>query len=204
VRAGEGPVVCRFATEAAMGAQTPAVRVSKLERLFEALLPFLVRWTKGRLPSYARRRMDTGDVVQEAIVAALRRSGQLDRLDPEDLRRYLQAAILNKIRDEIRRAGLGETTNGTPHAARDRGPTPLEEAIDSEERVRYRTALLRLSDGDRELLVGRVDLGLGYEELALATGRPTAEAARAATRRALGKLVAGLGDEAPPELGERP
>jgi len=84
-----------------MGAQSRPARASRFEQLFATLLPFLVRWTRGRLPTYARRRMDSGDLVQDAIVAALRRSGDLEQLGEDDLRRYLQTAILNRIRDEI-------------------------------------------------------------------------------------------------------
>lgn len=164
-----------------------------VEQLFVSLLPFLERWARGRLPPYARRRMDSGDLVQEAVVQALRRAGELDQLSAESLRLYLQTCILNRIRDEIRRAGRGEVRNGPLPATSDGRPGPLDDAIESEERRRYREALLRLGNEDRMLLVGRIDLGMSYADLALVTRRPTAEATRAAARRAALRLARSIG-----------
>jgi hypothetical protein len=39
------------------------------------------------------------------------------------------------------------------------------------------------------MLIGRLELGLSYEELAVATSKPSADAARKAAQRALVKLV---------------
>jgi len=167
----------------------------RIEQLFASLLPFLERWARGRLPAYARRRMDSGDLVQDAVVRALRRGDALDQLNPETLRLYLQTSILNRIRDEIRRARHGEVRNGPLPAVTDRAPGPLANAIESEERRQYRHALLTLCDEDQMLLVGRIELGMTYEDLALVTRRPTPEAARAAARRAALRLARTLGEE---------
>lgn len=169
----------------------------RIEQLFASLLPFLERWARGRLPAFARRRMDSGDLVQDAVVNALRRAGQLDQLNPECLRLYLQTSILNRIRDEIRRASLGEVRNGPLPAITDRSPGPLDDAIESEERRRYRVALLTLGEEDQMLLVGRIDLAMSYEDLALVTRRPTPEATRAAARRAALRLARAMGTPEP-------
>ena len=42
---------------------------------------------------------------------------------------------------------------------------------------------------DREAIIGRVELGLSYQELAEALGKPSAEAARKAAERALLRLA---------------
>lgn len=168
-------------------------RFAALERALATLLPFFQRWTHGRLPRYARRRMDTGDLVQEAVVGVLRNLGELDTADPVALRRYLIVAIQNRICDEVRRANLGEVTNGVSPTAADSRPSPLDDAIEDENRRQYRRALLQLSDQDRALLVGRIDMCLSYEELAIATGRPSPDAARNATRRAALRLARLMG-----------
>src|SRR4051812_44307517 len=49
-----------------------------LNRLFGHLLPGLQRWARGRLPSWARRRMDTVDLVQEALVNLFRHLGRIE------------------------------------------------------------------------------------------------------------------------------
>lgn len=167
-------------------------RLAVVERAMGALLPFFRRWAHGRLPQYARRRMDTGDVVQEAVVGVLRHLGELDGADHEALKKYLMVAIQNRICDEIRRSQIGEVANGASGNQPDSRPSPHEEAVEDEYQRQYRDALLRLSDNERLLLVGRIDLNLSYQELALATQRPSADAARAASRRAafhLAKLM---------------
>jgi RNA polymerase sigma-70 factor (ECF subfamily) len=69
------------------------------------------------------------------------------------------------------------------------GQSPLEQAIGRQGVERYERALQHLSAGDREAIVGRLELGYSYEELAEALGKPSAEAARKAAQRALLKLA---------------
>jgi RNA polymerase sigma factor (sigma-70 family) len=169
-------------------------RFAAIEQALEALLPFLRRFTHSRLPRYARRRMDTGDLVQEAVVGALRNLGEIHLAEPDALRRYLVVAIQHRICDEIRRAGLGEVTNVTPAStATDERPSPHDDAVEEEYQRQYREALLLLREDERKLLVGRIELGLSYEELALVTGRPNADAARNAARRAALHLARQIG-----------
>jgi len=165
-----------------------------IEHLFRELLPGLVRWTRRRLPPRARRRLDTSDLVQEALVGALQHLPELDQREAAVVRAYAQQSIRNRIRDELRRAGIGEVTGDARESTPDERPTPLEDAIENEDRNRFRRALARLERSDQELVVGRVELELSYEELAAATGRPSADAARVATRRAVLKLARHLGD----------
>ncbi|MEO7793652.1 MAG: sigma-70 family RNA polymerase sigma factor [Thermoanaerobaculia bacterium] len=167
-------------------------RFAVVERAIATLLPFFQRWAHGRLPSYARRRMDTGDLVQEAIVGVLRNLGEIDTADPEALRKYLVVAIRNRICDEVRRASHGEVANRSSEPA-DLRASPLDEAIDSENRRQYRVALLALDEEDQILLVGRIDMGLSFEELAVVTRRPSPDAARVATRRAALRLARRMG-----------
>ena len=63
--------------------------------------------------------------------------------------------------------------------------SPLEAAIRQEQRDRYDAALSRLSEQERDLIVARVEVGLTYEEMAEALGKPSWNAARMATARAL-------------------
>lgn len=56
-------------------------------------------------------------------------------------------------------------------------------------------ALARLEDDDRELVIGRVELGLSYPEIAVSTGRASANAARMAVVRALVRLTEAMEDE---------
>jgi DNA-directed RNA polymerase specialized sigma24 family protein len=58
---------------------------------------------------------------------------------------------------------------------------------------RYDTALQRLREADRELVVARVELGLDYEEIAGLLDKPSIPAARVAVSRALVRLAAEMG-----------
>ncbi len=173
-------------------------RLQRAQRALLSLLPFVERWAHGRLPQRARRRMETGDLVQETQVNVLRKLGELETTDPERLRSYLIAAIRNQVSDEIHRADQGEIRNGAVAAGADPGPSPLDDTLESEERRLYRAALLSLPEADRDLLTGRIELGLRYEELALATGLPSAAAARMATKRASLRLARAMGQAQEP------
>src|SRR5262245_35939552 len=76
-----------------------------VEALLERSLPDLKRWAHGRLPAAARGSLDTGDLVQETALHVLRR---LDAFEPRHvgaMQAYLRQAVLNRIRDEVRRIG---------------------------------------------------------------------------------------------------
>src|SRR5215471_1936914 len=49
-----------------------------LDRLLQRCIPALQRWAHGRLPSFARGVRDTVDLVQDAVIGAIKR---LDRVD---------------------------------------------------------------------------------------------------------------------------
>jgi RNA polymerase sigma factor (sigma-70 family) len=157
--------------------------------LLASLRPRLVRWTRGRLPLWARARADTEDLVQDAFFGLLRRLPELDPIRREALERYLRRSIQNRVRDEVRRAGQVEVSevDAAPRPADD--TSPLSAAMAREDEERYRCGLLELDQAERELIVGRLDLGYSYDQLALATGRPSADAARVAVRRAMLKLA---------------
>lgn len=155
-------------------------------------MPGLSRWARGRLPRWARARMDTEDLVQEAFFGLFRRLPYVEPKRRGALRAYLKQAIRNRIRDEVRRAGQVEVSGVTTDPRVDPDTSPLAALIAAENKKLYRQALAQLAEGDRELIVGRMDLGFSYEQLALATGRPSADAARVAVRRALVRLSEGI------------
>jgi DNA-directed RNA polymerase specialized sigma24 family protein len=63
---------------------------------------------------------------------------------------------------------------------------------------RYDSALQRLREPDRELVVARVELGLGYDEIAGLLDKPSVPAARVAVSRALVRLASEMGLERHP------
>jgi RNA polymerase sigma-70 factor (ECF subfamily) len=75
----------------------------------------------------------------------------------------------------------------------DASPSPLECPIGCEGLERYEGALARLRDGDHQAFVARMELQQSYEEIAVAMGKPSANAARVAVTRARGRLAKELG-----------
>jgi RNA polymerase sigma-70 factor (ECF subfamily) len=164
-----------------------------LDRLCARYLPRLRRWARGRLPGWARDRFDTDDLVQETLSRAVGRlEGFEDRGDGA-LQAYLRQALLNQVRDEVRRAGRRGPARDAAQEGVEPGPSPLEAAIGGERLRRYEAALLGLREEDRAAIVTRVELGCSYAEVAEALGKPSADAARMAVSRAVARLAARLG-----------
>jgi RNA polymerase sigma-70 factor (ECF subfamily) len=159
-----------------------------VEALLQRCLPSLTRWAHGRLPAAARGSLDTGDLVQEAALHALRR---LDVFEPRHvgaMQAYLRQSVINRIRDEVRRVTRHPAPVELPpdHAAD--ATSPLEAAIAAESYERYRQALSAMNPRAREIVVARVELGWSLAEIAQRFGMRTADAARMAVGRALKRL----------------
>jgi RNA polymerase sigma-70 factor (ECF subfamily) len=164
-----------------------------LNLLFERHHAPLRRWASGRLPLWARDLAETDDLVQETLLQTFRRLDAFDARGAGALYAYLRQAVLNRIRDELRRhhrrPGIGELDEQVAAA----GDSPIELAIGREVLERYEQALSTLRADERAAIVGRVEMGCTYEELAEALGKPSAEAARKAAARALIRLAERMG-----------
>ncbi len=163
--------------------------------LVERSLPPLKRWARGRLPVWARSLADTQDLVQDAVIRALPHLKTFEARHAGALQAYLRQAIANHIRDEIRKVSGRPVPAELRDSHADMGPSPLEQAIGHEGLERYEAALESLKPAEREAIIARVELQQSYEEIALALGKPSAEAARMAVSRAVKNLVRAM-DEA--------
>jgi DNA-directed RNA polymerase specialized sigma24 family protein len=72
-------------------------------RLFARHVRPLQRWASGRLPKWARDVADTDDLVQETLLQTFKRIGQFESRGVGALHAYLRQAVLNRIREELRR-----------------------------------------------------------------------------------------------------
>jgi RNA polymerase sigma-70 factor (ECF subfamily) len=166
-----------------------------LDVLFARLLPSLRRWAHGRLQGGARGVADTADLVQQAMVGALR---HLDHFEPrrrDALRAYLRQAIRNRVADELRRSQrrplhVPVVDDDVPAPG---GASPLSLLLSAEQERRFRRALASLRPEEQELVVARLELGYNYSQIALAAGKPSVDAARMAVRRALLRLAEEMG-----------
>jgi RNA polymerase sigma-70 factor (ECF subfamily) len=155
-----------------------------LEEILARYLPRLMRWATGRLPPTARDIVDTGDVVQESLIKVVRTLHGIRDRNPGTFPAYLRKAVLNRLRDEIRRAARRPNQTDLDGTELDPLPTPLEESIGRELANRYEAALLRLSDSERAVLFLKIEMGMNYREMADALDKPSADAARMAVNRA--------------------
>ena len=160
-----------------------------LTRLYDRYRLPLLRWARGRLPSFARDLRDTTDLVQEAMLHTFQRLDEFEHRGTGALSGYLREAVLHRVRDEIRRAGRRPGAVPLDPSAADSGPSPLEAAVGAEALARYDAALARLPIAEREAIVARVEMGCDYAEIAEMLSKPSADAARMAVSRALVHLA---------------
>jgi RNA polymerase sigma factor (sigma-70 family) len=162
---------------------------SALELLLDRCIPALRRWAHARLPQSARGMCDTADMVQDTVLAALRRLEVFEARHQGALQAYLRTAVMNRIRDVIRQRDRRPLQGEMPEDLLDDATSPLEQLIGAQNVSFYEAALGRLRSSDREAIVGRIEMQYSYEELATVLNKPTANAARVAVARALKRLV---------------
>lgn len=169
---------------------------SAIEELFARYLPRLRRWTRGRLPRWARGVVDTSDLVQDTLLHAFTRITVFEPKGDGALRAYLRQAVENRIRDELRRVARRPPVDNLDVEVQvpGGGPSPLDRAIDDQTGARYLSALKRLSPRERRLIVGRAELGYSFTQLAYIDDRASPDAARMALKRALVRLAREMGD----------
>jgi RNA polymerase sigma-70 factor (ECF subfamily) len=165
-----------------------------LEALCARFLPRMKSWAHGRLPAHTRGMVDTQDLVQDTLVHVVRR---LDSFVPRHegaFQGYIRQALHNRIIDLVRR------THGRSFKAVDTDlpasePSPLELAVGSELLQRYEAALQRLAPEHREAIVARVEMGLGWREIAEQLQKNSPESAQMTVRRALVRLAREMANE---------
>jgi len=165
-----------------------------LEALVARFLPRLRRWAKGRLPTWARDLCSTDDIVQETLLSTFR---SLDDFEPRHdaaFLAYLRQALQSRLLNEIRRARRRAHTVGIDgvEAEPATNDSPLADLIAQQQREAYERALAQLSAEDREAIVGRLEMRTSYRDLAIAWGKPSADAARKTVERAVLRLATQL------------
>ena len=163
--------------------------------LVERSLPSLRKWARGRLPQWARSLADTQDLVQDAVMRALPKLESFEARHPGALQSYLREAVQNRIYDEVRKVSNRPGVDELPEEMPDLAPSPLEQAIGKQGFERYENALKTLKPTDRDAIVARIELQQSYEEVAIALGKPNANAARMAVTRALARLIEAMQHE---------
>jgi len=161
-----------------------------LEDLFARLVPSLKRWARGRLPKWARADADTGDVVQDVLLNALTRLDAFEPRRQRALQAYLRQAIRNRVRDELRKAiRRPDAIDIESLELASNDSSPEDRALDSEREAAFQAALKSLTPAEQNFVIARMSLGYSYEQIALACGAPSPDAARMAVTRAIKKMA---------------
>lgn len=162
------------------------------EILLQRYRPTLLQWAEGRLPARARGMADTEDLVQLTLSRVLE---HLDTFDPQRegaFLAYLRTALLNALRDEIRRpASRGDRSAETDALASPKA-SALEELIGRDGLEAYESALTELPEIQREAVMLRLEFRYSFLEIAAAVGSPSANAARMLVTRGIAQLAAEL------------
>ncbi|MEO8678884.1 MAG: sigma-70 family RNA polymerase sigma factor [Vicinamibacterales bacterium] len=175
-----------------------------LEQLLTRYLPRLRRWASGRLPWGLRSMLDTGDLVQDAVINALPHLNGLEIRTDHALQFYLQRAVKNRIIDLHKRGRRRPVRQELPDEIRAPGTSPVEAAIGAEALERYQRARDSLKEDERQAVVMRVERGLNYGEIAAQLGKKSPDAARMAVTRAIARLADKMGQGSPLDAkGER-
>jgi RNA polymerase sigma factor (sigma-70 family) len=142
-----------------------------------------------------RKSIDTGDVVQEIFLGTIRCLENIRPRYPGSFPTYLRRAVLNRINDETRKSARKPELAALGGNETDTAPSPLDQTIGLDLREQYERAMMRLTENDRAAVFLRVELKMGYAEIAGVLNKPSTDAARMAVQRALVRLAEGMHDE---------
>jgi RNA polymerase sigma factor (sigma-70 family) len=164
-----------------------------LEELFERELPALRRWVHGRVPRWMYSTSDPDDIVQLTAIRTLHHLHRLDGSKYPSLQPYMRQTALNLVRDEARRAGRAPEAVPLEDDDAVYEPTPADASFGKAMWRTYRRAMKAIPARHRDCIVGRIERGLSYADLARELNRPSQGAARVAVVRALEALAREMG-----------
>jgi RNA polymerase sigma factor (sigma-70 family) len=175
---------------------------SALERFVESCYERVERVVTGRLGPRLRERVDVGDVVQETIIAALRKLDDLEVRTEAQLIAWLASLAERTIADraDYHHAGKRDSAREEPlHDSErvslvDDTEGPLETAMRDEQRALLNRCIAELPEEYRQLILLRDFAGDSWESIAASVGRPSADSAREMYLRARLNLLERLRD----------
>jgi RNA polymerase sigma-70 factor, ECF subfamily len=159
------------------------------DRLLERYLPRLKAWAHGRIPAAARDLSDTDDLVQASLIQTLKHLEDFHPRHEGAFMAYVRQILVNKIRDEARRSNPQKRRDEMPEGLVNPAASPLEEAVGAELLDAYDRGLGKLTEGQREAVILRVEFGYTYPEIAEAIEAPSTDAARMLVVRGLERLT---------------
>jgi RNA polymerase sigma-70 factor, ECF subfamily len=178
-----------------------------LDRLLERHSARVLAIVRFRLGPRLRQSVESGDILQETLLAAVKAFPTFEMRDEGSLIHWLAKLVERQIiaqadyhgakkREAARRVSLDRTRTGSgaltgsvPLLHADQTTAPLEKLERAEERALVERAMDELPEEYRELLIQRNYAGSSWESVAEETGRPSAAAARMMHARAMLELA---------------
>lgn len=161
------------------------------------------RIVRVRLGRPLRRLVDSGDIVQEALVVALRNWEHYDVRDEATLLNVLAkiaqrqitdqadkaAAKKRDVRREVSLNGAGSDSDAPGFDLAKEETSALDRQIKRERGELLTECLHELPASQRELIVLRDEMGMSWQQVADELRKPTANAARNAYALAMARLT---------------
>ncbi|SDH59704.1 RNA polymerase sigma factor [Agrococcus jejuensis] len=139
------------------------------DRAFAVLVRRYAPALRGFASRYLGSTLEADDVVQEALVNAWRRMGELR--DPAQVRSWLMASVARRATDVIRTRARRRTDGGIEEREIEDGRDGPERTLERREATRaLGRAVEALPEEQRDVWILRQLAGLSYEEIAARTG----------------------------------
>jgi RNA polymerase sigma-70 factor (ECF subfamily) len=159
-----------------------------LNDLYDRIWTVLCRVAHGRLPRCARGITDTQDIVQNAMVNALKAINTFEPQYPGAFLAYMHRCVINEVNTQVRKATRRPSSGPVSLDLPDIAPSPYDHAEGSDTRERYESALTKMSEEDQQIIIMRVEMGFSYTEIARLLNIQV-NAARMRVARALVRLA---------------
>ena len=160
-----------------------------LDRLLDRYRQRIARWATGRMPRYVRDFTDTDDVVQVALMGLVKHLDTFTYQGEWSLQAYLRKAVVNEIRQQMRRRTRIPDHQALPDALASTELSPHESAVGREVFASYNAALEQLTPIEQEAVVAWVEMGCRHKEIMLLVDKPSVDATRMFVSRALERLA---------------
>lgn len=167
-----------------------------VRELVERDAPWVLDHVRRRLGAGLRKRVDSVDVVQEAMLEVLRYAPRFVAPDQARFRGLMVRIVENVLREQhrffhARRRAMSREADGATAAAlqlSDSGASPSGAAVAREDQRWLRLGLELLGPEDRKIIVLRQWDEMPFDEVGRSLG-VTEDAARMRFRRALARLA---------------
>ena len=173
-----------------------------LERLFTRYYPRVLPIIRVRIGRQLRARLESGDILQDTFIAALRSFDRFEVRDEAAFLNWLARIAEHQIQDAAdffgaqkrnvaREVPLDPSTDGSPSGREphDAAPAPFEQVHQREQASGVEKALEGLSEDYRELILWRDFMGASWAVIAEETKRPSPDAARMMYGKAIVELT---------------